>query len=87
MAEPKHVYRRNLKTPESQPERLMGIPLLHIRGGQRTYLLGQSNYEGSFVLDLCTPSGKGSISGGNRAGAGADINFTIRAASRISIAA
>lgn len=66
----------------------MGIPLLHIRGGQRTYLLGQSNYEGSCVLDLCTPSGKGNISGENlyAAGAGADINFTIGAATRISIA-
>lgn len=87
MAEPKHVYRRNLKTPESQTEQIMGIPLLHIRGGQRTYLLGQSNCEESCVLDLCTASGKGNISGGNRAGTGADIIFTIRAATQISIAA
>lgn len=65
MSEPKHVYHRNLKPPESQMERIMGIPLLHIRGGQRTYLLGQSNYEGSCVLDLCTPSGKVNISGEN----------------------
>lgn len=27
MAEPKHVYHRNLKTPESQTEQIMGIAL------------------------------------------------------------
>lgn len=57
MGEPKQVYHRNLKTPESQTEGTMGIPLLHIRGGQRSYLGGQSNCETCYALDLSTPRG------------------------------
>lgn len=85
-----HGWTQTCIPQESQNTRIPngvnhGNPLLHIRGGQRTYLLGQSNYKGICVLDLCTPSGKGNISGENRAGAGADIHFTIGAVARISI--
>lgn len=75
MAEPKHVYHRNLKTLESQMERVMGIPLLRISVGQRTYLLGHSNYEGRCVFNLYSPSGKANMFCESHAGAGADSHF------------